>query len=316
MSQEEITSIDQLAAALGGDDAQGADEPQPDAENAQPDAEAQSDDQQDGGEQEAEQEEPVENEDDQPAAESLDDKVVTWETASGEKFEVPVAELKTGYMRDQDYRHKTQGLAQEREQAAKQVQEQYQAAQTFAKDLGTLHIVNEQIAALEQAIPTMDKHGDPVAYFDAVSQLQMLERHRSGIATRVQEVQQQQQAEKQQHFQQAQHKMLSELQTAIPNFGKDLVGKLNTTAEGYGFTAQELATMTDSRFVRILHDAMQFKALKDKAPATVNKVKAAPIKPTKQASTAVSSGVEIHAKQFASNKSVENFAKLLQHTMN
>jgi hypothetical protein len=315
MSQEEITSIDQLAAALGGDDAQAADDSQPDAEHAHPDAEAQNDDQQDGGEQEDDQEEPVENEGDQPAAESLDDKVVSWKTASGEEFEVPVAELKTGYMRDQDYRHKTQTLAQEREQATKHIQEQFQVAQTFAQDLGTLHLVDEQIAALEKAIPTMDKNSDPVAYFDAVSQLQLLERHRTGVATRVQQVQQQQQAEKAQQFQHAQQKMLAELQTAIPNFGKELVGKLDATAQTYGYSSQELQQVADPRFVRILHDAMQFKALQAKAPAAVNKVKNAPVKPTKQASTAVTSGLEIHAKQFASKKSLENFAKLLQHTM-
>lgn len=315
MSQETITSIDQLAAALGGDDAQGADDSQQEAEHAQPDAEAQNGDHQDDGEQEVEQEEHVENEGDQPTAESLDDKVVSWETASGEKFEVPVAELKTGYMRDQDYRHKTQNLAQEREHAAKQIEQQFQAAQTFAQDLGVLHVVNSHIAALEQAIPTMDKHSDPIAYFDAVTQLQQLKEQRTGVATRVQEVQQQQQAEKGQQLQQAQQKMLGELQTAIPNFGRDLVGKLNTTAEGYGYTAQELSAMTDSRFVRILNDAMQFKALQSKAPSAVNKVKATPIKPTKQASTAVSSDVQIRAKQFASNKSLDNFAKLLAHTM-
>jgi hypothetical protein len=315
MSQEEITSIDQLAAALGADDTQDVDESQQDAEHAQPDAEAQNGDQQDPAEVEAEQEDPVQGEGDQPGTESLDDKVVSWETASGEKFEVPVAELKTGYMRDQDYRHKTQNLAQEREQATQQVREQFQAAETFAKDLGTLHLVNEQIAALEQAIPTMDKHSDPVAYFDAVSQLQMLERHRTGITSRVQQVQQQQHAEKQQQQQQAMQKMLTELQTAIPNFGKELVGKLDNTAQGYGYTSQELAAMTDSRFVRILHDAMQFKALQAKAPSTVNKVKAAPIKPTKQASTAVDSGIQKQVRSFAQKKDLNSFAKLLEHTM-
>jgi hypothetical protein len=315
MSQEAITSIDQLAAALAADDSQQADDQQQDVENAQPDAEAQNGDQQEQDEQDVDHEQPVENEGDQPTAESLDDKVVSWETASGEKFEVPVAELKTGYMRDQDYRHKTQNLAQEREQATRQVQEQFEQAQTYAQELGVLHVVNSQIAALEQAIPSMDKHSDPVAYFDAVTQLQQLKDHRAGVTTRVQQVQQQQQAEKQQQFQQAQQKMLTELQAAIPNFGKELIGKLDTTAQGYGFTAQELSAVTDPRFVRILHDAMQFKALQAKAPATVNKVKAAPVKPAKQAATAPTTGVEINVKQFAKKKSLDNFARLLAHTL-
>ena len=311
MSQENegITSIDQLAAALV------ADETEQDVENAQPEAEAQNDGQQEQPELEVEQEQPVEGEGDQPATESLDDKVVAWETSGGEKFEVPVAELKLGYMRQQHFTHETQNLAREREQAAQQVQQQFQIAQTFAQDLGTLHFVNEQIAALEQAIPTMDKNSDPVAYFDAVSQLQLLERHRTGVTTRVQQVHQQRTAEQQQQFQQAKQKMVAELQTAIPSFGQELAVKLDTTAKGYGFSEQEMSAMTDPRFVRILHDAMQFKALQAKAPGAVNKVKAAPIKPTKQASTAVSGGAEQQIKQFAKNKTLGNFAALLQQTM-
>lgn len=308
--QEPITSIDQLAAALEADD------PQPDAEHAQPDEEAQSGDPEVQPEQEDDQQQEVENEGDQPATpESLDDTVVSWETGSGEKFEVPVAELKLGYMRDQDYRHKTQTFAQEREQATQTIQQQFQVAQNYAQDLGVLHAVNSQIAALEQALPTMDRLSDPMGYMDAMTQLQQLRENRAGIATRVQQLEQQRQTEQQQQLQQAQQRMVSELQTSIPNFNAELVGKLDATAQGYGFSTQELKAVTDPRFVRILHDAMQFKALQSKAPGAVQKVKAAPIKPAKQASTATTTGVEIQAKKFAKNKSLDNFAALLQHTM-
>lgn len=308
--QEPITSIDQFAAALE------ANEAEPDAENAQPDPEAQSGDPEQQPEMEEEQQQPVENEDDQPAApESLDDTVVSWETGSGEKFEVPVAELKQGYMRDQDYRHKTQTFAQEREQATQTIQQQFQVAQTYAQDLGALHAVNSQIAAFEQAIPTMDKHSDPIGYFDAMNHLQQLRENRTGIATRVQQLEQQRQGEQQQHLHQAQQRMVAELQTSIQNFNTDLVGKLDTTARGYGFTPQELQVVADPRFVRLVHDAMQFKALQSKAPGAVQKVKAAPIKPAKQASTAVASGVEQQVKQFSKNKSLGNFAALLEKTL-
>ena len=309
---ESITSIEQFAAAL-----EAADTPdQQDDENAQPDPEAQSGEPEAPAEQEEEQAEPVEGEGDQPATpESLDDKVVTWETASGEKFEVPVAEMKLGYMREQDYRHKTQTFAQEREQTVQHIQQQFQAAQTYAQDLGVLHATNSQIAALEQTIQTMDRHGDPVTYMETRDYLEMLKESRAGVTARVQQLDQQRQAEQQALHQQAQQRMMADLQTSIPGFGPELIGKLDTTAQGYGFTPKELQAISDPRFVRLVHDAMQLKALQAKAPGAVNKVKAAPIKPVKASTAAAPTGVEQDLKAYSKNKSLGNFAKLLQKTL-
>ena len=310
MSDQAITSIDQLAQALAAED-----EPQ-DAPAAQPEAEAAEGDPVEPAEEvEGEPEAPVEGEGEEPATESLDDKVVSWETASGDKFEVPVAELKNGYMREQDYRHKTQNLAAEREQATKAVQEQFETVQTHAQDFGTFYAIEAQIAALEQAIPTMDKHSDPIAYFDAVTQVQQLKEHRSGLATRIQSFQQQRAAEQQQRIAEGQQKMVQELSTTLPNFGPELVNKLNTTGQEYGFKPEELTVITDPRFVRILHDAMQFKALQAKKPEVVNKVKAAPVKPTKQAASAPASVIENRIKQHSKQRSVGSFAALLEQTM-
>lgn len=305
-----ITTIDQLAAQL-----EAADTPQEDVENAQPEEEAQSDDQQEGSEPQEEQAEPVEGEGEQPATESLDDKVVAWETASGEKFELPVAELKNGYMRDQDYRHKTQQFAQEREQATKQVQEQFQTVEAYAQDYGALYALNAQVQSLEQSIPTIDKQNDPVAYFDAVTQYQMLKDQRNGVAQRLQQVQQQRGAQMQQQIAAAKQQMVETLHKDIPGFSQALVSKLDSTAGQYGYTTQDLQMVTDPRFVKVLHDAMQFRELQAKKPETVNKVKAAPVKPTKQASTAVASGIEKQVKQYSQKKDLKSFAALLQHTL-
>lgn len=310
MSDQAITSIDQLAQALAAED-----EPQ-DAPAAQPEAEAAEGDPAEPAEEvEGEPEAPVEGEGEEPATESLDDKVVSWETASGDKFEVPVAELKNGYMREQDYRHKTQNLAAEREQATKAIQEQFETVQTHAQDFGTFYAIEAQIAALEQAIPTMDKHSDPIAYFDAVTQVQQLKEHRSGLATRIQSFQQQRAAEHQQRIAEGQQKMVQELSTTLPNFGPELVNKLNTTGQEYGFKPEELTVITDPRFVRILHDAMQYKALQAKKPEVVNKVKAAPVKPTKQAASAPASVIENRIKQHSKQRSLGSFAALLEQTM-
>lgn len=307
---EAITTIDQLAAQL-----EAADTPQEDDENAQPEAEAQSDDLQEGSEPQEEQEEPVEGEGDQPAPESLDDKVVTWETASGEKYELPVAELKNGYMRQEDYTRSKQNLSVEREQATKQIQEQFQTVEAFAQDFGALYALNSQVAALERSIQTIDKNSDPISYFDAVTQYQMLKDQRNGVAQRLQQVNQQRAAMTQQQLTQAKQQMAAELQTAIPGFSAELVNKLDSTAGQYGYTSEDLQQITDARFVKVLHDAMQFRQLQAKKPEAVNKVKTAPVKPTKQSSTSVDSGVQQQIKQFSKKKDLGSFARLLQHTL-
>jgi hypothetical protein len=309
MSDQAITSIDQLAQALAA-------EPQ-DEPAAQPEAEAAEGEPVEPAEEvEGEPEAPVEGEGEEPEEpESLDDKVVSWETASGDKFEVPVAELKNGYMREQDYRHKTQNLAAEREQATKQVQEQFETVQAHAQDFGTLYAIEAQIKALEEAVANTDVNSDPMSVYNAKFQIQELKEHRNGLATRIQGLQQQRAAEQQQRIAEGQQKMIQELSTALPNFGPELVQKLNATAQELGYTQQELAQMTDTRFVKMVNEIHEYRALKAKTPATVNKVKAAPIKPTKQAASAPASAIEQRVKQFSKTKSLANFAALYEQTL-
>lgn len=304
MSDQEITTIDQLAAQLEQGD-----------ENAQPETDAQSDDHQAAGEPEETSDEAVESEGEQPGdPESLDDKVVSWNTASGDKFEVPVAELKLGYMRDQDYRQKTQNFAVEREQAVKQVQEQFRNVQTYAQQYGQLHSIEQQIAAYEQAIPTMDKYNDPVSYFDAVTTLQTMKEQRNGLANHVQQLVGQSQAQQQQNMVSQKQQLIAAVKS-LPGFSDELVQNLHNTAGAHGYSQADLTNMTDPRFVGLLHDAMQFRALQAKRPEAMNRVKGAPIKQTKQAASAPDSTIQKQVKQFSAKKDLRSFAALLEHTL-
>jgi hypothetical protein len=312
MSDQAITSIDQFAQALAA-----ADEPQdePAAQPDEPEA-AEGDPAEPAEAVEGDTDEPVEEvEGDQPEEpESLDDKVVAWKTASGDEFEVPVAELKNGYMREQDYRHKTQNLASEREQAAAQLQEQFQHVQAYKQDLGMVTAIDIQIQTIKDALSQSNVDDDPVGYLKATAQLQQLSEHRTGLANRMAQLEQQQQAQSQSQLAQKQQAMLAELQS-LPNFGNELLTKLTTLGQELGYTADELSKTTDARFVRLLNEVSEYRALKAKAPAAVNKVKAAPIKPTKQASSAPQSVIEQRVKQFGKDKSLANFAALYEQTL-
>jgi len=302
---EAPTTLDQFAAQLEQAD-----------DNAEPETEAQNEGEQEAGESEVEtNDEPVESEGEQPGEpESLDDKVVKWSTASGDEFEVPVAELKQGYMRHQDYTQKQQNFAVEREQAVKQVNEQFQTVQTFAQEYGQLHSIEQQIAAYEQAIPTMDKYSDPVSYFDAVTTLQTLKENRNGLANHVQGLVQQTKAQQEQSLAAGRQRVIDAVKS-LPNFSMELVQKLNETALALGYTKEHLEKTTDSLLPALLHEVMQFRALQAKRPEAMQKVKGAPVKQTRQAAIAPDSTIQKQIRQFAGKKDMKSFAALYENTL-
>jgi hypothetical protein len=310
MDEDQITTLEQFAEAMAGDAPEG-DEPQ-EVENAQPDEEAQSDDQPEPADGEESNDEPAE--DDQPETESPDDAVLEWETASGEKFSAPVSELKAGYMRSQDYTHKTQALAREREGAQQHIEQQFQHVQAYAQDYGALHATNQQLQQLESAIGSINQYEDPVGWNTAVNNLLLLRQERDKVAGRIQQFQQFKATEAQQATAEAQKKAAETLAAEIPGFGRELVQKLNTTGRNFGFNDQELAGITDPRMIKVLHAAMQFEAMQAKKPAVLEKVKAAPQKPAKQTASKPASGIEKDIKQFQSKKDLNSFARLLAHS--
>ncbi|MBS1169520.1 MAG: hypothetical protein H6R01_438 [Burkholderiaceae bacterium] len=254
----------------------------------------------------------------QPETDSIEDRVVEWETAAGDKFSVPVSELKLGYMREQDYRHKTQEFAKEKNLAVQDIQGRYQAAEQYAQELGALTMQNGYISQLEQAIGQIDRYADPVAYNSTVNDLILARQARDGLAANIAEVQQQRQAEQAQNISALKRQAFAELTSgegAIPGFGQELITKMNKAGNDYGFSDADLATITDARMIRVLHDAMQYKALQAKKPEAVNKVKQAPIKQAKPTSSKPAAGIEKDIQQLNSKNDLKSFARVLQHTL-
>lgn len=280
---------------------------------AQPEGEANS-----AGQPNAEQEEDPQGDPDggagnQPEGELPDDQVIEWETSSGEKFSAPVAELKAGYMRNQDYTHKTQELARERDSLNQRVQQQFQQVQQYAQELGALHVQNRIVQQLEANIAQINRYDDPAGYSSAVSELMMATKQRDGLAAHLQSVQQARTQEQNQAFLAAQQQAAAELSTgpsAIPGFGKELVQKLNATGQEYGFSPEELAMTTDPRYIRVLHDAMKFRELQAKKPEALKKVQAAP-KPAPQTRSVPTTTVQKAVKSFNAKPSIEAMAVLM-----
>lgn len=259
-------------------------------------------------------EEPQEaEEEDQPEEESDDDPVIAWETASGDKFEVPVSELKQGYMRQQDYTHKSQDLANERRTIHEKIQSQYKEVEQYAQELGALSAQSAYIGQLEAAIGQIDRAQDPMAYNAAVSELTMATRQRDGLAARIAQVQQERTAAQQEALATAQRQAFEELTTgpnALPDFTMETVKKLNQTGQEYGISPEELNALTDPRHIRILHDAMRYRELQAKKPEAIKKAKLAP-KRSRQTRSVAPSTIERTLKSFNRNPSIEGMAALM-----
>lgn len=286
-----------------------AQEPEDELDEDQPDVESE-DSEADTETQEDETDEDEETE--QPEGDSVDESVVVkWKTAAGEEFEASISELKAGYMRNQDYTQKAQALATERRTVQEQLSQQYQQLQQQALQYGQIALFDMQIQQLEAQLGQMNPQDDPVGYNAATSQLLMAQRKRDGMAAQLAQLQQHRTAEQQQALIAAQQQAITELTSgpnALPDFGPDLVKRMNETGKGYGFSEEELGTIADARYIRVLHDAMKYRELQAKKPQAVKKAQAA--KPARQTRSAPASTVQKAAKSFAAKPSIEAMAAM------
>lgn len=302
MDQEDI-DLQNLAGEMTEENAEDElDEDQPEGES---DADESGDDQQGDEADES-------DEDDQPEEESSDDAaVIKWKTAAGEEFEAPLSELKAGYMRNQDYTQKAQALANDRRAVQEHFNQQVQQIQQYAPLYGQIALYDAQIQQLESQLRSMPAQDDPISYNALSNQILMAQRQRDGVAARVAQIQQDRTAEQQQYLITAQQQAAAELASgpgALPNFGPDLIKRMNEYGKSQGLTDQELGAIAEPKYIRILHDAMKYRELQAKKPAAIKKAQAA--KPARQTRSVPPSSVQKAAKSFSANPSIEAMATM------
>lgn len=305
MDEQEITTLDGLAAALDADEGQ-AQAPEADAADAV---------EQDESTHEAdalEGEEAATDDTGQAPAAPADDVVVKWTTSGGEAIEAPLAELKSGYLRQQDYTHKTQALAEERKQAETAVAQQFQQAQQLTRDQAKLMQLQEDLGAYQKADWNALYAQDPTEAGRLQAQWRQAEAQARELAGGIQSASQQLQQTQAQRVQQATQEAMQALQREIPGFGAETVKAARETALAHGFSEAELAGITDARTFKVLHEAAQWRALQAKKPAVQNKVAAAPPKATKPGSaTQPSTRKEAAFKQMQSRRDVNSLAAFI-----
>jgi hypothetical protein len=202
----------------------------------------------------------------------------------GQELQVDLDELRAGYQRDADYRHKTESLASERREAeaelaaAKAERAQYQAT------LSQLTSALESLTG-EPDWNTLHSQLEPAEF---LKQKADWERQKAGVEklkgeqAKVQERALQDAELNRQKFLRAEQ---DKLKAAIPDFtepekAKALMSQLRAHAKTYGFTDQDVDGIADSRAVLVLRDAMKYREL-HREPSPVAQRKLSTIKPAK-----------------------------------
>lgn len=252
----------------------------------------------------------------QPKAESPDERVIEWQTQSGEAFKVTERELRDGYMRQQAFTQSTQALGEERRQAQARINAQFEEVRAFAGEIGALHAVNAQLAQYDTLDWDALRTSDPVQ-FQTLSIEQMRLQHKANTLQQAyQQKAGQRQAEQAGAARESREKGLARLQKDIPGFDANKVAELRSYAVGLGFAAGALDNVHDPLEVLLLHKAQQWDALQAKKPDVANKLKALPPKTASKAgSSAPPKGKQeqlINAVQNKRTFSQNEFAALLR----
>lgn len=200
----------------------------------------------------------------------------------GEKYNVP-PELKDSFMRTKDYTEKTQTVAEERRALEQQTQQFQQAAQMQQRNMqghAQLAALQNQLQQYEgvdwDSFSEQDATGAQKAFF----QYTQLKDATTTLGGQLQQQEAQALQQQQSTIARQLEQGKAELARDIKDWSPDLVKKLNSHGETYGFTHTELSGINDPRMVKVLRDAMLYRQSVKKATETP-KTQAKPVSKVK-----------------------------------
>ena len=183
------------------------------------------------------------------------------------EVEVDDEELKKGYMLERDYRAKTARLAREKEAAQAKIKE---AIEPKLKEY------DEKLQIAEQAIwhslgPELKSidwnklaEENPAEWAKQYQRVQNINAQLAHIQAERQKVATERETEMRAQLKKQAEEAVEVLKTELPGWSNDLYGKILKTGQEYGFKAEEVNAITDPRAIKVLHDAMQYRAAKAK----------------------------------------------------
>jgi hypothetical protein len=243
-------------------------------------------DSEESDEAEAEESEEAEAEE-KPKTERKIPVTIKGDDGSEQKLEVTEEELVKGYHRQADYTRKTQALADRENQAVQVFQQKH--SELRDNYLQRAEFATQAIAQMagfrSDAEMAQLAAQDPATW---VAENQRQNQIRQILGT----LEQQTQAERQranQERQQAQENQLSQIKARTwqelekANIDKPKLENIyQNVMKNYGYEPKDFATVTDHRLVKMMADAVAYRALKAKAPEVTQKAKDAPRLQNKQ----------------------------------
>lgn len=194
----------------------------------------------------------------EPEVEDDDDEwqEIEWK---GKQVKVP----KGAAMMQADYTRKTQELAEQRKAVEATLAQANEVSQAERQLEGQFVALQQTIASYEDIDWQTWVEQDPVAAQKARFELDDLRAQASRIATQHQQVSQQRQALAQQTAAQRIAQGQRELAERIPNWGREVQSKLMEVGQSaYRFSPDELNAIDDPRMIEVLHDAYQYRQMK------------------------------------------------------
>lgn len=194
---------------------------------------------------------------------------------NGQELEVSLDELKSGYSRDSDYRQKTHSLSLERKNLEEEKNVLRQTYDTKIKELDELmQSANSFISQGSEVDLKAMYEEDPQAAAKLDFQMRQQREHLASLR-------QKSEAVKQQQYNQFLNEQKQLAEQAIPELAdsqkaSDLKIRMRNTLSSYGFNDQEISSLADHRFLKVLKDAMDYRNLKAAKPIVQKKVVNAP----------------------------------------
>lgn len=227
-----------------------------------------------------------------------------------------------------DYTQKTQAVADQRRELddraqvlknhEQMFQQQAQFQQQFIKDFSKVEALKDQIAQFNGLDWNALWDSDPVSAGKLSAQHSQLQQNLQTAVGELSAKQQQYQQQAQMQAQQRLQEGMRELTKAIPDWSQEKAAQVRATGMEYGFSDQELSGVSDPRMVQVLHDAMQFRALKSKQADALNKVSDKPpvVKPGGKSQAAAAKNRNIEARtQLRKSGKVQDAAAIIERML-
>lgn len=194
--------------------------------------------------------------------------------------EISLEQLREERMLKADYTRKQQELAEQRRQTETMTQQAVEKERTAY--LSTLEALQESIiqaASPELASVDWNKlaQENPAEYVRLSNRAREVNAALERVRFEQEKVQHQQAKERDERLAKAVAESQTKLREAIPNWSDDLYTALQKRGtDTYGFKAEEIGQVWDHRVMQVLHDAHQFRLLKEQKPKTEETVKTLP----------------------------------------